>query len=211
MEINQELKDEKKTFLSHVFSTDDESKGEMINIVQYSFLAIIPVLVLNKIMNRFIPDADPDKSSIELLVEICIQLLIIFIGILLIHRMITFFPTYSGFKYENINLTGIILAFLVIVFSIQSKLGLKANILADRAYELYNGPYENFDNEQNSKQKNQNKVQNFTSHSSSRGDHLDNPALQDNTFPPAPAVNLPQQPVDTFEPMAANSALGGTW
>lgn len=211
MEINQELKDEKKTFLSHVFSTDDESKGEMINIVQYSFLAIIPVLVLNKIMNRFIPDADPDKSSIELLVEICIQLLIIFIGILLIHRMITFFPTYSGFKYENINLTGIILAFLVIVFSIQSKLGLKANILADRAYELYNGPYENFDNEQNSKQKNQNKVQNFTSHSSSRGDQLDNPALQDNTFPPAPAVNLPQQPVDTFEPMAANSALGGIW
>jgi len=207
MEVSQELKDEKKTFLSHVFSTDDESKGEMINIVQYSFLAIIPVLVLNKIMNRFIPDADPDKSSVELLVEICIQLLIIFIGILLIHRMITYFPTYSGFKYENINLTGIILAFLVIVFSIQSKLGLKANILADRAYELYNGPSENF--EDNTIQKNQNRV---ATHSASRGDHLDNFALQDNTFPPAPAVHVPQQPaVDTCEPMAANSALGGTW
>lgn len=202
MEVSQELKDEKKTFLSHVFSTDDESKGEMINIVQYSFLAIIPVLVLNKIMNRFIPDADPDKSSVELLVEICIQLLIIFIGILLIHRMITYFPTYSGFKYENINLTGIILAFLVIVFSIQSKLGLKANILADRAYELYNGPSENFEEPKQKKQ----------THSASRSDHLDNPALQDNTFPPAPAVHVPQQPVvDTFEPMAANSALGGTW
>jgi len=202
MEVSQELKDEKKTFLSHVFSTDDESKGEMINIVQYSFLAIIPVLVLNKIMNRFIPDADPDKSSVELLVEICIQLLIIFIGILLIHRMITYFPTYSGFKYENINLTGIILAFLVIVFSIQSKLGLKANILADRAYELYNGPSENFEEPKQNKQ----------THSASRSDHIDNFALQDNTFPPAPAVHVPQQPVvDTFEPMAANSALGGTW
>ena len=207
MEVNQELKDEKKTFLNHVFSTEDESKAEMINVVQYAFLAIIPVLVLNKIMNKFIPDADPDKSSIELLVEICIQLMIIFIGIILIHRMITYFPTYSGFKYENINLTCIILAFLVIVFSIQSKLGLKANILADRAYELYNGPYENYEGEEKPKKKS---VQNFQGHNASRGDNLDSPAIQENMYPPAPSVQQ-QVPVDTFEPMAANTALGGTW
>ena len=208
MEVNQELKDEKKTFINHVFSTEDESKAEMINVVQYSFLAIIPVLILNKTMNKFIPDADPDKSSIELLVEICIQLMIIFIGIILIHRMITYFPTYSGFKYENINLTCIILAFLVIVFSIQSKLGLKTNILADRAYELYNGPYENFDNEK----KPQHNVQNFQgNHNPSRGDNLDSFAIQENMYPPAPSAQQQQVPVDTFEPMAANSALGGTW
>ena len=72
MEINQDSRN-KESFLSHVFSTTDEDKGEMLNIVQYSTLAIIPILLLNKFINRFIPEADPDKSSIELLVEILIQ------------------------------------------------------------------------------------------------------------------------------------------
>ena len=90
-------------------------------------------------IQRFIHEADPDKSSIELLVEIAIQLMIIFIGIIIVHRMITFIPPYSGFKYESLNLTTVVLGFLVIVFSIQSKIGLKANILADRVMDLWDG------------------------------------------------------------------------
>ena len=34
MEINQDSRN-KESFLSHVFSTTDEDKGEMLNIVQY--------------------------------------------------------------------------------------------------------------------------------------------------------------------------------
>ena len=63
-----------------------------------------------------------------------------FVGIIHIHRVITYIPTYSGFKYDNLNLTNVILAFLVIVLSIQTKLGLKVNILIDRGMELWNGP-----------------------------------------------------------------------
>ena len=57
----------KKTFFNHVFSTTEESRAEFLNIIQYSSLGILPVIVLNKIVNRIIPDADSDKSSLEII------------------------------------------------------------------------------------------------------------------------------------------------
>ncbi len=63
-----------------------------------------------------------------------------FCGIIIIHRIINYIPTYSGFKYESLALTNIILAFLIIVLSIQTKLGIKVNIIFDRLDELWNGP-----------------------------------------------------------------------
>ena len=38
----------KKTFLSHVFSTTEEGKAEILNVVQYSVMGVIPIVVLNK-------------------------------------------------------------------------------------------------------------------------------------------------------------------
>ena len=91
------------SFIEHVFSTSEESKAEILNVIQYSLSAIIPVVGLNKSIQRFIPEADVEKSSLELLAEIFMQLVIMFIGIILIHRLITYFPTYSGYKYESFN------------------------------------------------------------------------------------------------------------
>ena len=81
-----------------------------------------------------------DKSSLEILIEVLIQLIVMFCGIILIHRVITYIPTYSQFKYEPLNLTTVILAFLILVLSIQTKLGIKVNMLVDRLSELWNGP-----------------------------------------------------------------------
>ena len=53
----------KKTFFNHVFSMTEESKAEIFNTIQYSLLGVAPVVVLNKMVQRFIPEADPDKSS----------------------------------------------------------------------------------------------------------------------------------------------------
>ena len=123
MEILQETKDtSQKTFFSHVFSTTEEGKAELLNVVQYSTLGVIPVVALNKLISRFIPDADPDKSSLELLAEIFFQLVVMFCGIIIIHRIITYIPTYSGFKYDPLILTNVVLAFLILVLSIQPKL-----------------------------------------------------------------------------------------
>lgn len=217
MEIVQESN--KPTFLGHVFSTTEEDKGEMLNVMQYALLACIPIVALNKFIQRFVPEADPDKSNLELLVEIVIQLLIIFIGIILVHRIIVYVPTYSGFKYENLTLTNSILTFMMIVFSIQSKIGLKANILFDRLDEMWNGPSENFDNNNNN---NNGKNENMRNkHNSSQADTFDNPALQENMFPPAPTAPRQEQmsnpqrqaPIDMMSmgPMAANGVVGGAF
>lgn len=141
MDIIQETKlvQNKPGFFSHVFSTTEESKAEIMNVAQYAILAIIPIVLLNKTIQRFIPDADPDASTIELLAEVIIQVLIIFVGLVIIHRIVSYIPTYSGYKYEPFILTNSILTFLVVVLSLQTKLGLKVNMLFERVVEIWTG------------------------------------------------------------------------
>jgi hypothetical protein len=171
------------SFINHIFSTTEEGKAEILNVIQYSLYGILPVVLLNKTVQKFIPEADVEKSSLELLAEIFIQIVIMFVGIILIHRGITYFPTYSGFKYEQLNLTTVVLAFLVIVLSLQTKLGIKINILVDRAVEMWNGPG------QESKDKmRKNKNPAVPNHSPSQADHADSHAIQTGMFPPPPAV-----------------------
>jgi hypothetical protein len=226
MEILHETKEHsKKTFLSHVFSTTEEGKAEVLNVVQYSLFGVIPVVILNKLIQRFIPEADPDKSTLELLAEIFIQLIVMFCGIIVIHRVITYFPTYSGFKYENLMLTNVILAFLIIVLSIQTKLGLKTNILVDRVSELWNGTSAT---DKKANVKKGLRVNNAVSqHSASQADYLDNSHVQSNVFPPAPvATSRPSNPMEGYDnmmgrggaapefgmgPAAANSLLGSSF
>lgn len=226
MEILHETKEHsKKTFLSHVFSTTEEGKAEVLNVVQYSLFGVIPVVILNKLIHRFIPEADPDKSTLELLAEIFIQLIVMFCGIIVIHRVITYFPTYSGFKYENLMLTNVILAFLIIVLSIQTKLGIKVNILVDRVSELWNGTSAT---DKKANVKKGLRVNNAVSqHSASQADYLDNSHVQSNVFPPAPvATSRPSNPMEGYDnmmgrggaapefgmgPAAANSLLGSSF
>ena len=130
----------KHSFFKHVFNFDEQSKAEMLNIVQYAVLALIPVVILNKIMQRYVPEADDEKGSIEISAEILAQVIAMFLVMLIIHRIITFVPTYSGEKYAEFNLTHIILAMLVIILSLQTKLGEKVSILVDRLIELWEGP-----------------------------------------------------------------------
>ena len=68
--------DSKKSFLKHVFNFDDDSKNEVLNLIQYALLAIIPILLLNKGISKVIPEADEDKSSLEIVAELIIQTII---------------------------------------------------------------------------------------------------------------------------------------
>jgi len=222
MDILQETKDiYKKSFLSHVFSTTEEGKAEILNVVQYSVMGVIPIVILNKLIQRFIPEADLDKSTLELLAEIFIQLIVMFCGIIVIHRTITYVPSYSGFKYESLTLTNVILAFLILVLSIQTKLGIKVNILVDRLSDLWNGSSSS-DKKANVKKN----VRVNDTHMPSQADYLDNSQVQNSTFPPAPVATT-RQSNDTYDtmmrggssndysgmmgPMAANSVLGGAF
>lgn len=132
--------DEKNiNFVKHVFNFDDKSKSDMINIIQYSLIAIIPIILLNKTMAKYVPEADEEKGSLEILIEISLQIIVMFIGLLIIHRIITFVPTYSGSNYPEFNIIFIILGVLMITMSLQTKIGEKANILFDRVSELWDG------------------------------------------------------------------------
>jgi hypothetical protein len=135
--------DDSKSFFKHVFNFDDDSKSEILNILQYSIIAIIPIVILNKTMQKYVPESDDKKSSLEITAEVVIQIIVMFIGLLLIHRIITYIPTYSGATYPEFHIVYIILAILMITMSLQTKLGEKVSILVDRISELWNGKQDN--------------------------------------------------------------------
>ena len=131
--------DDSKSFFKHVFNFDDDSKSEILNIIQYALIALIPVILLNKSMSNYVPEADDKKSSLELSAEIMIQIIVMLVGLLIVHRIITFIPTYSGVKYPDFHIIFIILAVLMITLSLQTKLGEKVSIIVDRLMDLWNG------------------------------------------------------------------------
>jgi hypothetical protein len=226
--------DDQKSFFKHVFNFDDDSKSELLNIIQYAILAIIPVIVLNKTMSKYIPEADEQKGSLEISAEIIIQIIVMFIGLMLIHRIITYVPTYSGEKYPNFSIIFIILAILLITLSLQTKLGEKVSILFERITELWEGKSNNKNTKNN---KNNVKVsqpisgQQITNQGAinqsiySDGTSINSlPITQNasNTTQQLPNYNNMYQQdttplvnaatpgmTESFEPMAANSALGG--
>jgi hypothetical protein len=217
----------KPGFFKHVFNFNDDAKSEMMNIVQYAILALIPVILMNKAMQKFVPEADEEKGNAELLAEIMGQVTIMFLGILIIHRIITFIPTYSGEKYVDFSVTNIILAMLVIILSLQTKLGEKVSIIVDRIMELWEGPK---DKKKGKKGQNNVKVSQPISQNQALNQSLgsmgstsisslpqqqqqtsqqmpdyDNMYQQDAT----PMVGAASPGMEEFGPMAANSAIGG--
>jgi len=129
-------------FFKHVFKFDDASKSDMLNIIQYALLAIIPVVVVNKLMQNYVPEANDDKGNAEITLEIILQVSLMFLGIFGIHRIIEYIPTYSGVQYPEFRVVYIILATLMITLSLQTKIGEKVSILSDRVIDLWNGTSE---------------------------------------------------------------------
>lgn len=139
MESLDEKSNSSNGFFKYVFNFDGDSKGEMINLVQYSILAIIPVVVLNKLIQRFVPEIDENKGSIEILVEVIIQVIVMFVGLLFINRVITYIPTFSKMAYPEIQIIFFVLPVLMIILSLQTRIGEKVSILTDRVKELWDG------------------------------------------------------------------------
>lgn len=225
----------KEGFVQHVFNMDEDSKHEILNIMQYALLAIIPVVILNKSIQRFVPEAEEEKGTPEILAEVVFQVVAMFIGILLIHRIVSFVPTYSQASYAKLHVTSIVLAFLVIVLSLQTKLGEKVNILLER---LSNVVYGETNLKDQKKDKSVVKVSQPLSgmnHQASRADHRGSPSQQypsslgdmaqaqtgGQTFnnmyagPNTPLVGAatPGEPMSDMqnEPAAANDMLGGSF
>ena len=147
--------DSKESFIKHVFYFNDKSKADLLNLMQYSFISIIPIVLLNKLIAKFVPEADETKGSLEVSAEILLQIFVMMFGIYMINRFITFFPTYSGAEYANFNVVSIVIVILMITISLQTRLGEKFNILVERITEMWEGkPAKNTKNTKNNKTNN---------------------------------------------------------
>jgi hypothetical protein len=149
--------------------------------------------------------------------EVIAQVIVVFLGMLIIHRIITFIPTYSGIKYTDFNVTNIILSVLIILLSLQTKLGEKISILADRVMDFWNG---NQNDKKKKKKKNTQQQQQTNEQAISQS--LDSTPLSSIPVQQQPNFNQMYQIDNTplvgaatpggeqiMEPMAANS-MGGS-
>ena len=131
----------KNNFVEHVFKFDDEEKSDLLNGVQYIFFAVLLVTVLNLALGRIMTDADESKGDVELVGEIMVHLIFMFVGLLLIDRIITFIPTYSGSEHKAINIMTLIFVFIVLQVDSESILGRKMRMLLERVNRLWEGEH----------------------------------------------------------------------
>ena len=122
-----------QSFLSYMTTITETDKLQLMNLGQYILLAIVPITILLKLLKMFTPIEDPTKGSVELLVEVVAQLLVIVTAMYFIHKMIVYLPTYSKRAYENVNLLTMIIPFVFILFTLETNIGDKVNTLLERA------------------------------------------------------------------------------
>jgi hypothetical protein len=210
--------------LSQIFSTSPESLSEIYNPIQYILIAYIPIYLLNKLISKVIPEPNIDSSSLVILSEIVLQICITAIGFVLIYRLVNTIPTFSGYKYETLALAGPSMILIVLLLSIQSKVGIKTSILANRAYELWNGP-EDEDNKQKVR-KNVRVNSPISTHNPSQADFLDHSTMNTSILPPPTPISTKpviqqMNPSDSMYsssgmdaymgPAAANTFLGSAF
>jgi len=129
----------KPGFFKHMFDLGGEDKGELLNYLQYVVLALVPVVIVLKLLRAYIPEEDPDQGTLATLGESLAQILVIFLSIWLVDRLVRFVPTYSGVGYKPMYLTNFVIGFLMVLLTMQSKLGSKINILVDKVVSLWKG------------------------------------------------------------------------
>lgn len=122
-----------KSFFSYMFSLTSTEKNDLLNMVQYVILAIIPIIIILKLMKKYFPAENDKKASIEILIEVVVQLIVIFAFFWFIHKLILFIPTYSSAPYPSFNIIQIIIPVIFILFSMNSTISEKATILLQRA------------------------------------------------------------------------------
>ena len=126
-------------FFNYMFNFDQKTKGDLLNLAQYSLIGVCPVILMLKLIKNYFPNASESKGSPEIFFECTLEILFILFCIYFIHRFICYVPTYSGVKYDGVNFTQSLLLFFVILFTIQTKLGTKLNVLIRRTTNMVEG------------------------------------------------------------------------
>ncbi|MAV57176.1 MAG: hypothetical protein CMI79_06635 [Candidatus Pelagibacter sp.] len=128
-------------FFKTVFNFDDDSKAEMMNMLQYMCLAVLPCVIILKTVGEIIPEEDDTKGSFEILAEIVGQLALLVILMYFTNKAIKYAPTYSGTAYvaSSAGHINFLLPFMILLLTMQTKIGQKVNILYDRLLDQWHG------------------------------------------------------------------------
>ena len=73
---------EKAGFFRYLFELSADEKSHTLNYLQYIILAIIPVVVILRIIRHYVPDDDEDKGNITIIAEVVAQVVAVFMAIL---------------------------------------------------------------------------------------------------------------------------------
>ena len=128
--------DNDRSFVSYMTSFSSTEKAQMLNIGQYCGISIIPLLAVLKIMKIYMPVNNPLKPTSELVFEVILQLVVILVAFFFIHKLVLYFPTYSQVNYENFSLLSGMLPLLFLMFTLDTKISEKLNVLFDRLLEM---------------------------------------------------------------------------
>ena len=229
-----QLDSNKPGFFSYVFNFDDNNKNLLLNLFQYSFLTVPFVIIILKLVNYYTPEQDESKGTLVIVAEILASISTILLSIWFINKIIRYIPTYSKMEYAVFNETNFIIPIFIILFTMQTKIGNKINILVERLVDLYDGKTNLKDDEKDKKKdyKTTQPISQTPGHQPSRSDFLSQQPTQapigqtqnqfakevnqPNTQQMMPERNFnnaymgPNTPlIDASEPMAANEAFGG--
>lgn len=192
MDRKEDDEEKKKGFFEYIFNFNRENMENISNMWQYTFIAIPLILICLKLLNVLSPAVDESKGSLEIFLEIFISINVLLLTIWFVNKIIRYIPTRSKTSYHTFNETNFILPFLIILFTIDTKLGNKINILIDRLFDLYSGKTNLNNNNNNKNGKNQQDVK--TTQPISRG-----------TRPPQQQQNNGQQQPSQFNNLALNN------
>jgi hypothetical protein len=119
-------------FFTYVFKLSRFKQEDLMNIVQYTLLSIAPVILFVYFTKKYFPTVDQDDSSLYMFTITVIHLLVMMIGIFFIDRIINYIPTYSGKYYETINLTTVVLIFVLFMLLDESGFKDRTTVMLER-------------------------------------------------------------------------------
>jgi hypothetical protein len=119
-------------FFTYVFKLSKFKQEDLLNIIQYTVLSIIPVMLFIYFTKKYFPTVNEDDSSIYILTVTVIEIIFMMTGIFFIDRIINYIPTYSGKYYETINLTTIVIIFILFMLLTHAGFRIRTSILLQR-------------------------------------------------------------------------------
>ena len=97
----------KSSFVEYITTITSRDKSQILNLLQYGGLTIIPILIILKCMKLYEPTLNTFKSSTEIILD-------------------------SNVEYEHISLLSGILPLFFLMFTLDTKVSEKLSILFDR-------------------------------------------------------------------------------